>query len=229
VRNAVQWRARFGAVLARPFVRWAAICTQIALHTSTPWHAGMAGAARGMCLNPTQHQLAGAPARGASLCGWGRGSCLFYIFMSSLDLWSLVCLVPSAVLGVYYWPSRISCTLCTNPWLEPEMWLISNKQQQLQFRMPHAACRAPPPSPICDLMTGLSWQQPAGQRLLSGPGSVGPVGGCLMEDVEMRELLEEVAAAGRVVGCLDGRILQELDGATDCWWPVLQTCPYCDR
>ena len=51
-----------------------------------------------------------------------------------------------------------------------------------------------------------------------------------MEDVEMRELMEGVAAAGSwAVCCLDGRILQELDEATDCWGAIPQTRPYCDR
>jgi hypothetical protein len=54
----------------------------------------------------------------------------------------------------------------------------------------------------------------------------GWLGGCLSEDVELRELLEGVAAAGSV-GCLDGGVLKKLVEATCCWGSLLQTSSNC--
>jgi hypothetical protein len=82
---------------------------------------------------------------------------------------------------------------------------------------------------VADAMKRL-WARDEHGRIPSWtPGSIGPMGGCLKEGVEMRELLEGGGSGCWVVGCLDGRFLQELDEATDCRRFILQTCSYRDR
>jgi hypothetical protein len=45
------------------------------------------------------------------------------------------------------------------------------------------------------------------------PGTTGPLGTCLSEDEELRQLMEGVAEARALVGGVDGHLLEKLDGA----------------
>ena len=70
------------------------------------------------------------------------------------------------------------------------MWEVLRKETTVQSG--RTALR----TDVADAMKRLWARDEHGRILAWTPGSVGPVGGCLMEDVEMRELLEGVAAAG---------------------------------
>jgi hypothetical protein len=74
------------------------------------------------------------------------------------------------------------------------------------------------------------WKVGADGRIPAwAPGTTGPLGTCLSEDVELRQLMEGVAEAGSWVGGVDGRFLEKLDEAACCWRGHLQTSAHSYR
>jgi hypothetical protein len=74
------------------------------------------------------------------------------------------------------------------------------------------------------------WKVDADGRIPAwDPGTTGPLGTCLSEDVELRQLMEGVAEASGLVGGVDGRFLEKLDEAACCWRAHLQTSAHSYR
>jgi hypothetical protein len=64
------------------------------------------------------------------------------------------------------------------------------------------------------------------------PGTVGPVGGCLSEDVRAAGTTRGCGGCRLpdrgIVGCVWMGVLKKLDEATGCWRSLLQTSSNCD-
>jgi hypothetical protein len=74
------------------------------------------------------------------------------------------------------------------------------------------------------------WKVDADGRVPAwAPGTTGPLGTCLSEDVELRQLMEGAAEAGSWAVCGDGRFLEQLDEAACCWRAHLQTSAHSHR